>query len=244
MQGTDPAGCLRSDRNYANLTRAQIKVTKFRDVSCSGAATDDLFAPQDVPPGPANPPQLDALDRQTKVVTLGIGGNDIGFTDLLINCSTQAPTGPGCRADCVHDGRDELSERIAATAPDVDRSLAAIRNRAPRAQVFLVGYPTVLAETGTGCHPVVPVLPSDVPHLRDKVKELNAMLAARAEKAGAVYVDLAMPSIGHDFCQIPTVKWVEGIVLTAPAAPVHPNADGMRGAAVTVTARINQLVTS
>ncbi|HEX2577907.1 MAG TPA: SGNH/GDSL hydrolase family protein [Aquihabitans sp.] len=239
-----PYGCLRSDRNYPSRVRPTIRVTKFRDVSCSGAQTDDMFAPQSVTPGPANPPQLDALDRQTKVVTLGIGGNDIGFTDIVVNCATSLPLSAGCKGDYVHDGRDELSEAIAATAPKVDRVLAAIKARAPRATTFLVGYPTVLPETGTGCYPLVPVLGSDVVYLRAKVKELNAMLQARAAAAGVTYVDIATPSIGHDFCQLPGKKWVEGLVPTADAAPVHPNAAGMAGWAPTVSARINQLVTS
>jgi lysophospholipase L1-like esterase len=243
LQGTTTPGCLRSDHNYPALVRSKIKVTKFKDVSCSGAKTDDFFAPQDVQPGPANAPQLDALDRQTKVVTIGIGGNDIGFTSIVENCGTSLPTDPGCKADYVHDGRDELSERIAATAPKVDRVLAEAKRRAPRAKVFVVGYPTVLPATGTGCYPRVPVLPADVPYLRAKVQELNAMLKTRAAKAGATYIDIATVSVGHDFCQV-VGRWVEGLVPLAPAAPVHPNADGMAGWAPTVAAGINKIVTS
>jgi lysophospholipase L1-like esterase len=243
LQSTNPTGCLRSNRNYPSLVRPKIEVTRFVDVSCSGATTADLFAPQDVQPGPANAPQLDALDRQTKVVTLGIGGNDIGFTDIVINCGTSLPTDPGCKGDYVHDGRDELSEAIAATAPKIDRVLKEIKRRAPRATTFVVGYPTVLPETGSGCYPLVPVLPSDVPYLRAKVKELNAMLRTRATAAGATYVDIAAVSVGHDFCQ-PLAKWVEGLVPVGAAAPVHPNAAGMAGWAPTVATAINKLVTS
>jgi len=241
IQGTTTPGCLRSNRNYPSLVRTKIKVTKFKDVSCSGATTDDFFAPQDVQPGPANAPQLDALDRQTKVVTVGIGGNDIGFTDIVVNCGTSLPTDPGCKGDYVHDGRDELSEAIAATAPKIDRSLREIKRRAPRAKVFVVGYPTVLPATGTGCYPRVPVLPSDVPYLRSKVQELNGMLKARATANGATYIDIAPVSVGHDFCQL-LGRWVEGLVPVDAAAPVHPNAAGMAGWAPTVAARINQLV--
>ncbi|MCU1368994.1 MAG: hypothetical protein JWO77_188 [Ilumatobacteraceae bacterium] len=243
VQGSNPGGCLRSSRNYPSLIRSQIKATKFTDVSCSGATTADLFAPQDVQPGPANPPQLDALNRQTKVVTIGIGGNDIGFTDIVVNCGTSLPGDPGCKGDYVHDGRDELSEAIARTAPKVDRSLSEIKRRAPRAKVFVVGYPTVLPATGTGCYPRVPILPTDVPYLRSKVQELNAMLKARATAAGATYVDITAVSVGHDFCQV-LGKWVESLVPTTAAAPVHPNAAGMAGWAPTVAARINQVVTT
>ncbi|QXC61488.1 SGNH/GDSL hydrolase family protein [Aquihabitans sp. G128] len=194
-------------------------------------------------PGPANPAQLSALDGQTKVVTLTVGGNDIGFTDIVKNCAVSLPWDAGCKGDYVHDGRDELSEKIAAVAPKLDKALTDVKAKAPRAKAFLVGYPTVLPETGTGCYPVVPILPADVVYLRAKVKELNAMLQARAAKAGITYVDVATPSIGHDFCA-GSAKWVEGLVPTNVAAPVHPNAAGMRATAATVAAKVNQVVTS
>ena len=244
-QSTNPLGCLRStNRNYPALVAPKVKAARFVDISCSGATTEDMTAAQDVTPGPANPPQVSAVDARTKIVTLGIGGNDIGFTGIVETCATKLPTQPGCKADYVHDGRDELSERIAATAPKVDAVLAQIKRRGPQAKVFVVGYPTVLPETGNGCYPVVPVLPGDVPYLRAKVKELNAMVAARAAAAGATYVDIATPSIGHDFCQGTSNKWVEGIVPTSTAAPVHPNAKGMAGWAPTVAAAINAKVTA
>lgn len=242
IPSTNPLGCMRSSKNYPNLVRSRIKVTKFTDVSCSGADTQDMHTPQSVTPGPANPPQLNALNRQTKVVTLGIGGNDIGFTDIAINCGN--PFGGGCKSDYVHDGQDELSEAIAATGPKVATVLTEIKRRAPRAKAFVVGYPTVLPETGDGCSPLVPINAEDVAYLREKFKELNAMLKSRAEAAAITYVDAATPSIGHDFCQSVGTKWVEGIVPSSTAYPVHPNAAGMAGTANTVGTRINQLVTS
>ena len=243
-QSLFPLGCLRSDRNYPALTRPRIKVTKFKDVSCSGAQTEDFYTAQDVTPGPPNAPQLTALDSQTKVVTVGIGGNDIGFTDIVRTCALQNPFGDGCKADYVRNGRDELRERIAAVAPDVLRSFRDIKARAPRAEVFVVGYPTVVPASGNGCYPVVPILPSDIPYLRGVAQALNTMIAQQAATAGARYVDIAGPSVGHDFCASTTQKWVEGIVPTSSAAPVHPNAKGMAAYANVVTAAINQVVTA
>lgn len=247
-QSSDPYGCLRSDHNYPHLTVSSIRVTKFVDVSCSGAQTKDFYAPQDVTPGPANPPQLDAVTPAAKVITIGIGGNDIGFSNIVKNCGSESPTGPGCKGDYVHDGRDELRERIDAVAPRIDGVLAEVKRRGPEAQVFLVGYPTIIPETdgdtpepGEGCYPRVPILPSDTPYLRDIAKYLNAMLAGRAASAGVTYVDTAKSSIGHDYCAL-TDKWVEGVVPTSPAAPVHPNAAGMANTAKDVTAAINGVV--
>jgi lysophospholipase L1-like esterase len=67
-------------------------------------------------------------------------------------------------------------------------------------------------------------------------KALNAMLEGEADDAGVTYVDTYTPTIGHDICQLPGTKWVEGLVPTAPAAPVHPNAQGMKAIAATVLA--------
>lgn len=184
-----------------------------------------------------------ALNDRTKVVTMGMGGNDIGFSDIVTNCGLSLPFTSGCKPDYVHDGRDEISEAITALRPKLDQGLADIEARAPRAAIFVAGYPTVVPETGNGCYPIVPILPSDIPYLRAKVKELNATIEASTEAAGATYIDLATPSIGHDFCA-GSAKWVEGIVPTSTAAPVHPNRAGMDAFAPIVAAEINAVVTS
>src|SRR5829696_4487013 len=80
-------GCLRSDANYPNLVAPHLDLPAFRDVSCSGAQTEDMTASQDVDPNPDNPPQFNALDGETRVVTLGIGGNDIGFSEIAQKCA-------------------------------------------------------------------------------------------------------------------------------------------------------------
>lgn len=232
----DPLGCWRSDANYPHLV-ARALGAALRDVSCSGAETEDLSSPQAVLGGP-NPPQLDALDGQVATVTLQIGGNDIGFSEILQRCATPLPFGTPCRDYYTSGGMDELSRRITATGPKVAAALAEVARRSPNARLFVVGYPTILPEAGPGCWPSMPIAPLDVPYLRDKEKELNAMLATRAAAAGATYVDVYGPSVGHDACQLPGIRWVEPVVPLSPAAPVHPNALGMQGMAAVVGAAV------
>ena len=224
-----PLGCLRSDRNYPHLVAHGVGVT-LRDASCSGAGTDDLASSQQVLGGP-NPPQLESLDPEVGMVSLQIGGNDIGFSEILWRCPAPLPIGTPCRDYYTRGGVDEISRRIASTAPRVAAALTEIRRRSPHARVFVVGYPAILPEAGPGCWPVMPITPGDVPYLRDKEKELNTMLATRASAAGATYVDVYGPGIGHDACQLPGTRWVEPVVPLSPAAPVHPNALGMQGMA-------------
>jgi lysophospholipase L1-like esterase len=229
IQYGQPAGCLRSTRNYPAIVAERGGVSDFTDVSCSGATTDDLFAPQATGLG-ANPPQLDALTPDTEGVTLTIGGNDIGFADIVAECARRSPTRPfgaACRDFYAGGGEDELARRIEETAPKVAASLAAIGERSPDARVLLVGYPAILPVDGPGCFPVVPFSAGDVEYLRDTQIALNAMLAEQADEAGVDFVDTYDRFAGHDICQRPGVKWIEGLVPTAPAAPVHPNAQGM-----------------
>jgi lysophospholipase L1-like esterase len=237
VQQTDPLGCLRSDHNYPHLVAAALGVPDFRDASCSGAETDDMTAPQGVSPGP-NPPQFDRLGTGTELVTLGIGGNDIGFSEIIENCFASTPSGHPCQDHYVVNGQDELRARIAATAPKVAAVLQGIRERSPLARIFVVPYIAILPEAGPGCWPQMPIAPEDVPYLRGIQKELNRMLARQARANGARFVDAYTPSIGHDACQLPVSRWVEPAVPTTPAAPVHPNLFGMQGYATAVLARV------
>ncbi|HYF47744.1 MAG TPA: SGNH/GDSL hydrolase family protein [Acidimicrobiales bacterium] len=226
-QSLNPLGCLRSSNDYPAVVARQLGLA-LRDVSCSGAQTRHMTESQGVTPGP-NAPQFSALRPDTAVVTLGIGGNDIGFSGIVQNCATINPFGRPCRDDYVVNGVDELRNRIAATGPRIAAVIQGIRARSPQARIFVVGYPAILPETNFGCWPVMPLTFTDVGYLRGIEKALNTMLANRAAANGARYVDTYTPSIGRDACKSPTVRWVEPILPANPAAPVHPNARGLAG---------------
>jgi hypothetical protein len=235
-QELSPLGCLRSDHNFAHLAAAQLGQS-LRDVSCSGAKTDDMTQSQDVTPGP-NPPQFDALGAATRTVTLQVGGNDIGFTEIIENCASASPFGHPCQDRYVVGGHDTLADRVAATAPKVAAVIQGIHARSPQARVFVVNYAAILPETGSGCWPTVPIAWADVPYLRGVERSLNAMLAQQAAANGATIVDDYRASIGHDACKSSPVKWVEPLIPTHAAAPFHPNARGEAGIAGVVTAAV------
>jgi hypothetical protein len=234
-----PGGCLQSDHNYPHLVVAHLLVP-LEDASCSGATTDDMTGAQDVTLG-TNGPQFDRLTAGTQVVTLGIGGNDIGFSDIAITCSQgglQDPNGTPCQDAFVVNGDDTVSDRIAALSPKLTAVLDGIHTRSPAAKVFVVGYPAILPDTGDGCYPVMPITAGDVPYVRAKEQELNTTIQSVTTTHGDVFVDTYTPSIGHDACQLPGVKWVEPVVPTEAAAPVHPNARGEQGMSDAVVAAL------
>jgi lysophospholipase L1-like esterase len=233
--------CVRSNRNYPSLTRAAIGSSAFADVSCGGATTDDILNPGTGTLGLAVPAQIDAVTSATALVTVGIGGNDIGFSDIITTCaqdSIGSPFGTPCKNRYTAGGTDQLQARIDATAPKVAAVLRAVKAKAPNARIVVVGYPAILPDTGFGCWPVVPIAYGDVPYLRNTEKSLNAMLSRGASANGATFVDAYTPSVGHDACQGSSTRWVEGLVPATSAAPFHPNAAGERGMSVAVVARL------
>ena len=218
------AGCARSDHNYPSIVAARLGASPFKDVSCAGATTDHMWKPQGT-----NGPQLDAVQRDTDLVTVQIGGNDIGFGSIIATCAqlaAQDPAGDPCRRHYSASGVDQLSVAIARTAPRIAQVLRAVHHRAPHARVLVVGYPDLLPDDGSGCAPQVPFAAQDFPYLRDTGKNLNLMLRLVARWSGAEYVDTYGPTIGHDMCKAPEDRWIEPLRPASPAAPAHPNAKG------------------
>ncbi|MEU5311620.1 SGNH/GDSL hydrolase family protein [Streptomyces sp. NPDC021562] len=218
------ADCARSDHNYPSLVAAAREVTAFKDVSCSGATTAQMWQTQGT-----NGPQLDAVQRDTDLVTVQIGGNDMGFGSIIATCaglSSKDLTGDPCRQYYTASGIDQLVLAVARTAPKVDKVLRAVRARAPHARILVVGYPDLLPDDGSGCYPTVPFAAKDFPYLRDTEKRLNLVLRLVAAWNGARYVDTYGPTVGHDMCKAPADRWIEPLRPASPAAPAHPNAKG------------------
>jgi lysophospholipase L1-like esterase len=239
-QGSSPAGCLRSSDDYPALVAGALHPRSFVNVSCYGASTYDMTHPQETLDR-VNAPQLSAVSAADSLVTVQVGGDDTGFSRILTTCgvlSLTDPFGSPCRDRYTDDGTDQLAQEIVLTAPKITALLDDIRQRAPHARVLLIGYPDILPVSGNGCWPWVPIARGDVPYLRDTETRLNAMLAAAAARAGVGYVDTYDGSVGHDACQPSAVKWVEGLIPSSPAVPMHPDAAGEQAMARLILAAL------
>lgn len=219
--------CFRSDHNYPSLIAQALKPASFTDVSCAGATTGSMTGLQGLAA-----PQFNALGVQDRLVTVGIGGNDVGFALVAIVCLVLAPLDPSgapCRAHYTSGGTDQVAAAIEQTAPKIAAVLQGIHQRAPRARVLLIGYPDILPASASDCAPGVndPLAAGDIPWLNGEEKALNRMLARQAAANDATYVDTYRSSIGHDACQVPGTRWIEGVVDVQNAFTIHPNALGM-----------------
>jgi hypothetical protein len=241
-----PIDCAQSYRNYPKLVAKALGVTRFKDASCGSAKTDDFANPQDgLPAGGTNPPQFDRLTRRTTLVTVGIGGNDAGIASAGLDCLNLLPVDNplanneagipfgGCKAKYTAGGVDRLSEKIKAAEPKLVKAFKDIHRISPRARVLAIDYLSVVPDHA--CYPTVPSTDTDMAYIHAKFLELNAMVKRAARKGGAEYVDTYTPSLGHDMCTGPTVRYAEvyGPSVNDPAVgvPAHPNAAGARAQA-------------
>jgi hypothetical protein len=232
----EPIDCGRSDHNYPTLVANEISPRRFIDVSCGSATTRHMRKPQTgLPLGGTNPPQFDALTRRVGLVTLGIGGNDMGFGEIVETCAElgikSAGQGQPCTDHYTAGGEDQIAERLReVVSPRLERVIGGIERRSPRARLLVVGYPDPVPQP-PGCYPQVPIAPGDLPYLHRVARRLSRTVKVAALESEARYVHLVRGSIGHDICQPPGTRWYEGIVPTSPAYPAHPNELGMRFAA-------------
>ncbi|MFG2016240.1 SGNH/GDSL hydrolase family protein [Actinomadura geliboluensis] len=220
---TGPIGCGRSTHNYAHELAAALGAN-LRDVTCSGAKSRHMTEPQSTSVAGVDtgtvPPQFDALTASTTLVTLTIGGNDVGLVGIAEDCVNLDPTATPCKGEF----ETEVAQRTQELGPRLSAVLDGIRARSPKARIVVTGYGLYIKPNG--CWPVQPVLPTDANFLQGAVNAMNGVIRDQANAHGATYIDLVTPSAGHDACQSATKRWVEGYVPLNPAAPLHPNARG------------------
>ncbi|MDX8036583.1 SGNH/GDSL hydrolase family protein [Lentzea sp. BCCO 10_0856] len=231
----DPAlWCLRSDRNYPQVAAKQLGAT-LTDVTCSGAKTDDFAGRQ----FGFVAPQYDALKPSTDLVSLTIGANDIGLFQTALSCINllPEPAGLSCQDRYNAGGTDQLAAAVAAWAPEFGAALDEIKRRSPNAKLLVSGYGTYIRPGG--CYPRQPVWGRDGDYLQSVMNRISATAKAEATKRGATFVDFAAVTVGHDICAAPADRYLEGLIPTTIAAPLHPNAAGMQafGTAVAKAAK-------
>ncbi len=217
-----PPVCMRSTDNFPHVIAAATGA-QLTDVTCGAAETGDFFTPQH--PGVA--PQLDALDEDTQLVTMTIGGNDSGvFIDSIAQCGTAGLSTLGQGSPCKDRYGSSFEDTIRATTyPSLVSALRAVREEAPDAEVAILGYPWIMPATG-GCFDRMPIAEGDVPYLRGIQATLNDAVRRAAATTGATYVNVNKVSDGHDACQPLGVRWVEPVLQGTNAVIVHPNALG------------------
>ena len=196
--------CQRSNHAYPDLTAQRLDATLDMQ-ACSGATVANVTANQ-----------LATLDDETDYVTLTVGGNDAGFTDVLLECAQ-----PGWASDC--DGAiDGAQAYIDNQLPgSLDTLYDEIASRAPNATVMIGSYPRLFM--GEDCNAGTWFSPAEQERLNATADQLAGVLSAQAEAHGFGFADVRDAFVGHAVCDDPA--WVNG--LSNPIREsYHPNRAG------------------
>ncbi|HET6733994.1 SGNH/GDSL hydrolase family protein [Mycobacterium sp.] len=227
-----PFRAARSARNYPHLVAEKLGLDLV-DVTYSGATTANVLTD----PQHGAPPQIDALDGSEELVTVTIGGNDVGYVQFLfaaglprvvrsvplVGCLLRGPLDPAARDRALVDVAESLKQ--------VGHTL---RRRSPRAKVLFVDYLTLLPPPGT---PAPPLSDSDLAVGRHIADTLARLTADAATDTGCGLVRAAEASREHHAWSAQPWTTKYGLPLPGRTAPLHPNAAGMRAVADLVAAQ-------
>ena len=219
---TAPPECGQSAANYPHLVASALHLS-LTDVSCGGAKTENFTVAQ----YPDQPPQFDALSPATEVVTVGMGGNDNNLFATLVEGCTKLDYGkPNKGAPCQKAYEGFVNKTFEENRGPQETALAEIHTLAPKAKVFLVGYPEITPNRGY-CPTAIPWTTGDMYWFhRDVQRRGDEALRQEASKNHDHFVDTFTNSEGHNACEPVGTRWIEPLFGSLTGVPVHPNAMG------------------
>jgi lysophospholipase L1-like esterase len=226
----------RSARNYPHLVAQQMNL-ELVDVTFSGATTAHVLAD----PQHGAPPQIAALDGSEALVTVTIGGNDVGYVPLLMAAALPRPArrlpllGTRIAEMLDRDARDRALAEVFEALCAVGK---AVRERAPQARVFFVDYLTMLPPAAVSAPPLSQADADLGRHVAATLERLTADAASATgcEVAGAA----AASRQHHAWSAEPWTTMPAKYIVPLPGrpAPLHPNSTGMRAVAEVVVAQL------
>ena len=201
------SGCKRSTYAYAHIVDVQRPNTELNMTACSGARTGDVLNNQ-----------LGPLTANTRWVTITIGGNDAGFSDVIIECAQ-----PGWASNC--DGAINTAQSYINNTLKGRLNLVydAIKSRAPNATVIVLGYPRLFM--GVDCNGGTWFSSSEMTRLNQTADLLRTRIAEQVATEGSrfVFKDAIPPFIGHAVCS--SSEWINGLSWPVDES-YHPNRTG------------------
>jgi hypothetical protein len=193
--------CNRNTYAYPYLL-AQQRADALTFVACTGAATADIVNTQAA-----------AANSTTNLATLTIGGNDVGFTNLIIACTTL-----GCQSQ-IDASNSQITNQLPAK---LDAAYAAIRSHAPAARVVVLGYPRPFAHRT--CFAATGISLNEEDQLNQLTDHLDSVIRSRATAAGFTYADPDPAWTGHDVCA--ATPFTNGLSLLNSKDSYHPTRAG------------------
>ncbi|MET8747835.1 SGNH/GDSL hydrolase family protein [Streptomyces sp. NPDC004728] len=243
-----PDGCARTTESYPEVIRRDFgSLVNLRNVSCGAATVKDIYETKQTPLGRPLPPsgtdpdapfapvapQIDAVAPDTDLITVGAGGNTVGFGEILFRCLALGAEHGNKGTPCKDELDATLPGRLDQLRQDYGQMLDALHTKAPNAKVKTVGYPHVIPEAATSCtygdmRQFGTITTGDLTWARTHILEpLNTAIAQESAAHNATFIDLYPTTANHSVCD--SDHWTDGILSSLVPlryAFVHPNAKG------------------
>ncbi|MCI3275593.1 SGNH/GDSL hydrolase family protein [Streptomyces cylindrosporus] len=198
--------CKQSTKAYPYLWAAAHSPSSFSFKACSGARTGDVLANQ-----------LGTLTTSTGLVSISIGGNDAGFSDVMTTCVLQSDSACLSRINTA-------KAYVDSTLPgQLDNVYSAISGKAPNAHVVVLGYPRFY-KLGTTC---VGLSETKRKAINDAADYLDTATAKVAADHGFTFGDVRSTFTGHELCS--GSAWLHSLNLLNIGESYHPTASGQSG---------------
>jgi lysophospholipase L1-like esterase len=197
------SACKRSVYAYPYLWTQKHAGTALSFVACSGAKTSDLLSTQ-----------IQAVTSATTLVTLTIGGNDIGFANLIYQCTL---------ADCAAALDSTRANLETTLGPALDQVYTTVKSRAAAgAKIVVLGYPRIFS--GAGCFGTLGISSTEETKANQLSDALDAVIATHAAADGVTYKSAIASFTGHAVCS--WTPWLNGLNLFNTGESYHPNRNG------------------
>jgi lysophospholipase L1-like esterase len=198
--------CKRSTKAYPYLWAAAHAPSTFDFAACSGARTGDVLSGQ-----------LGPLGTATGLVSISIGGNDAGFSDVMTTCVLQSDSACLSRINTA-------KAYVDSTLPgQLDNVYSAITAKAPNAHVVVLGYPRFY-KLGTTC---VGLSETKRKAINDAADYLDTATAKVAADHGFTFGDVRTTFTGHEICS--GSSWLHSVEWFNIGESYHPTAAGQSG---------------
>jgi len=252
--GSDPVnGCYQALQNYPHLAAGALGLV-LDDQTCSGAVTANITTtPQVTMAGYTVPQvQLDAVTSDTDIITLTIGGNDLGFATVAEHCirldaslppvmlMSLSPEPQSCEEyytspSGTWTGQVNLADWLADTVvPALDATFAAIKAKAPDAKVYVIGYPQIATQDpakAANCFSdplppntnTVPFGPSDIVWLGGVEESLDDAIEAAAHDHGFYFVPTWDLTADHTLCD--AEPWIGAMTIRYEPPTCDPDTE-------------------
>lgn len=191
--------------------------------------------------------QTEFLDQDNpQAVTISIGGNDVGFADIIQRCIT--PYGGGEAAqNCyeTYEERKSIANSIDSQFENLYETYQKLKSGDPTRRIYVIGYPQLVKPDGD-CGLNVHLSKSETEFAPALVSYLNSVIAKAAAKAGVQYVDTEHAFDGHRLCET-GAKAVNGLTAGNEVGHIignesyHPNQLGHELLASTILAATRSL---